>query len=86
MEIKIDSRPWAEDHSSPRSPLQVLDERQCPNVRRSSFAVQTPVLTCQALADVRVGFQKDHSQADFTGGIDVRIETTSTSIGGSCCY
>lgn len=24
MEIKIDSSPWAEDHSSPRSPLHVL--------------------------------------------------------------
>lgn len=24
MDIKIDSRPCAEDHSSPRSPLQVL--------------------------------------------------------------
>lgn len=28
MEIKIDSSPWAEDHSSPRSPLHVLVDNQ----------------------------------------------------------
>jgi hypothetical protein len=29
MEIRIDSRPWAEDHSSPRSPRHVLHQSVC---------------------------------------------------------
>jgi hypothetical protein len=29
MEMRIDSRPWAEDHSSPRSPRHVLHQSVC---------------------------------------------------------
>ena len=82
MDIKIDSRPCAEDHSSPRSPRHVL---------APSAWILLPIMISSypridlgsKLARASVIRRESDSQADFALRVDVWVEATSASICGS---
>lgn len=82
MDIKMDSRPCAEDHSSPRSPRHVLTP---------SAWIWLPIMILSypridlgsKLARASAVRGESGSQADFALGVDVWVEATSASICGS---
>jgi len=85
MEIRMDSRPWADDHSSPRSPLHVLPRymsvqtliiHKCRGPNTQVWIWRTDQLKLWR------GRLMNDLQADLALGIDIRVEATSSPV---CC-
>ena len=82
MEIKIDSSPWTELHSSPRSPRQVLPSVSNPfSAAHASVDITRESTWPKELVLLNDGMRVSSLQAHFATGVDVGIESTLSSVG-----
>jgi hypothetical protein len=81
IEIRIDSKPCAEDHSSPRSPRHVLPRRQLTIVAFVK-SLNYPRIDLEKVSIAHSFHKWTDLQADLPSCVDIGIIPTSSSVGG----
>lgn len=88
MDIRIDSSPCADDHSSPRSPLHVLCTVSMavrtggPRIEGAYPKMDLYLVSSHSSRRRRAGAIACNVQTDFALCVDVRIETRAAAVGG----